>query len=206
MQFFKRTTALFENQIAQLAAKAVAATEVLVEMLDHPDRAAEYARRVNDLEQGADRIVRETMALQPANLTPADRDELRALLERVDDVVDITDGVAQRLWLYNAGTATDEARAMARLLAACTANVQQIVSSLRDLNSSPVILDRCIEITRLENECDALYRRAMQELFSGRYDALHVLRWKDVYEQIEAGVNRCQEVARLVEGLQQAIA
>jgi uncharacterized protein Yka (UPF0111/DUF47 family) len=84
--------------------------------------------------------------------------------------------------------------------------VQTLIATLRKLREPHEVLDICVEINRLENKGDELYRQSMLSLFSGKYDALHIARWKDVYERLERGVNKCEDVAKLVEGLVQAIA
>ena len=101
--FFKRTTTLFDTQLEQLSQKAVAAAETVDAMVRDPSTAAAQARLVGDLEHGADRIVRETVALQAKTLGSVERSDLLQLLERVDDVVDASDAVAQRLWLHAFG-------------------------------------------------------------------------------------------------------
>jgi len=204
--FFKRTTTLFDTQLEQLSHKAVAAAETVDAMVRDPSTAAAQARLVGDLEHGADRIVRETVALQAKTLGSVERSDLLQLLERVDDVVDASDAVAQRLWLHQVGPATDEARAMAALFAETARTVRDLIATLRTMQGPHEVLELCVELARLENDGDELYRNAMLALFSGRYDAMHVARWKDVYERLESGVNKCADVARLVEGLVQAIA
>lgn len=206
MQFFKRTTALFDTQLDHVASRAESAAALLLEMLDHPDAAADYAAKLGTLEREADRFVRETVAIPPQNLGTADRYELLSLLDRVDDIVDLASETGQLLWLYQAGNATPHAKEMARLLSECARLARKVLSTLRNLGSPKLVLDICIDINRLETECDERYREAMLDLFSGRHQALDVIRWKDVYEQLELAVDRCQEVARLAEALQQASA
>lgn len=206
MPFFKRTTTLFDTQLDLLASKAVAAAEAVIEMLAQPDKGQQYARTVSDLEHGADRIVRDTFALQSSSLGSVERTDLMNLLERVDDIVDVADSVAERLWLHQVGEATPESSALAAVFLDASKAVQTLVAHLRKLREPHEVLDTCVEINRLENKGDELYRQAMLSLFSGKQDALHIARWKDVYERLERGINKCDDVAKLVEGLVQAIA
>ena len=206
MPFFRRTTQLFDTQLEQLAGKVVAAAEALVDMVEHPEKAAEKAHAVGELEHGADRIVRDTTALQSVGIGSIERNDLMNLLERVDDIVDVADAAAERLWLHQVGEATAEARALAAVFLESAKAVQQLISTLRHLREPHEVLDPCVVINNLEKKGDALYREAMLALFSGKYDAMHIARWKDVYERLERGVNKCDDVAKLVEGLVQAIA
>lgn len=204
--FFKRTTTLFDTQLEQLAQKAVAAAEAVHRMIEQPADAEAQAHQVGELEHGADRIVRETVALQAKTLGAVERGDLLQLLERVDDIVDVADAAAQRLWLHQVGPATPEASALGALFVEAARTTQRLIATLRTMREPHDVLELCVELARLEREGDTLYRNAMLALFSGRHDALHVARWKDVYERLERGVNKCEDVARLVEGLVQAIA
>lgn len=206
MPFFKPTTALFDTQLEQLAGKAVAAAEVLVDMVEHPEKAEEKARIVDELEHGADRIVRDTTALRQSAIGAADRNDLMELLESVDDIIDVADAAAERLWLHQVGQPTPEARELAKLFLESARHVKTLISTLRHLRESHEVLDTCMAINDLEKKSDKAYRDAMLALFSGQYDALHIARWKDVYERFERGANKCEDVAKLVEGLVQAIA
>jgi hypothetical protein len=206
MPFFRRTTTLFDTQLDQLASKVLAAAEALVHMIEHPEKAAEQAHIVGELEHSADRIVRETVALQQAGLGSIERSDLMNLLERVDDIVDVADAAAERLWLHQVGEATPEAKALAHVFLESAQAVKVLISTLRTLREPHEVLDYCMAINTLEQKADNLYREAMLALFSGKYDAVHIARWKDVYERLERGVNNCENVAKLVEGLVQAIA
>jgi uncharacterized protein Yka (UPF0111/DUF47 family) len=206
MPFFKRTTTLFDTQLDQLASKVTAAAEALVQMIEHPAEAAERAHVISELEHSADRIVRETAALQQAGLGNVERSDLMNLLERVDDIVDVADAAAERLWLHQVGEATTEAKALAYTFLDAARGVKALISTLRTLREPHEVLDYCVAIAGIEQKADQLYREAMLALFSGKYDAMHIARWKDVYERFERGVNKCEDVAKLVEGLVQAIA
>lgn len=206
MPFFKRTTALFDTQLEQLAGKVVAAAEVLVDMVEHPEKAEEKARAVDDLEHSADRIVRDTTALQQSGIGAVERADLMDLLEKVDDIIDVADAAAERLWLHQVGQPTPEARELSKLFLESARHVKTLISTLRHLREPHEVLDSCVAINELEKKSDKAYRDAMLALFSGKYDALHIARWKDVYERFERGANKCEDVAKLVEGLVQAIA
>ena len=206
MPFFKRTTTLFDTQLDLLASKVVAAAEAIVELLEHPDRAVALARTVSELEHGADRIVRDTFALQMSSLGSVERADLMNLLEKVDDIVDVADATAERLWLHQVGQATPEAKALGEVFLQAARAVHALIATLRKLREPHEVLDLCLEINRLENKGDELYRQAMLSLFSGKYDAMHIVKWKDVYERLERSVNKCEDVAKMIEGLVQAIA
>lgn len=204
--FFKRTTTLFDTQLDALAQKAVMAAEAVVEMIRHPQSAPEHAKAVGELEHSADRIVRDTVSLQTSHLGAVERADLLNLLEGVDDIVDAADAIAQRVWLHQVPGPTEEAKALAQVFLQSAKGVQRVIRALRTMGGAHEVLDLCVELNRLERQGDELYRQSMLALFSGKYDAMHIARWKDVYERLERGVNKCEDVAKIVEGLVQAIA
>lgn len=206
MPFFKRTTTLFDQQLEALSCKVVATVEKLVELIEHPERAEELASVIGELEHASDRILRDTFALQTSRVSISERSDLTALLEGVDDIVDVADAAAQRLWLHQCGPATPEAKGLADVLLESARKVHELVGLLKTLREPQEVLEICLELDTLESKGDEVYRRAMLSLFSGQYDALHIARWKDVYERLERGINRCEDVAKLVAGLVQAIA
>lgn len=206
MPFFKRTTPLFDQQLEALSCKVVATVEKLVELIEHPENAEELASEIGELEHASDRIVRETFALQASRIAFSDRNDLTALLEGVDDIVDVADAAAQQLWLHQCGPATSDAQALADVLLQSARKVHELVKLLKTLREPQEVLEICHELDILETRGDDVYRRAMLSLFSGQYDALHIARWKGVYERLERGINRCDDVAKIVAGLVQAIA
>jgi len=206
MAFFRKTSPLFDEKLDQMATKVVGATEALSAMFSEPGEASTRAHDIGEIEHAADRVVRETIALAPAGMAPRERNDLMHLLIELDDIVDASHDSAQRAWLHQVGAATPEAAAMAAVLAEAGRAVRGIVSALRQGQETHRILELCLDLGRLENRGDELYRGAMLALFSGQNDALHVVRWKDVYERLECAINKTRDVAHLVEGLVQAIA
>lgn len=206
MPFFKRTTPLFDNQLELLATRALSAAESVSEMIRHPEKAEELAQHVSDLENGADRILRDTVALQTSSLGSVERGDLLELLERVDDIIDVTHAAAERVWLHQVGPATPEALALTDVFVTCCRKVRALVGVLRNLREPHEVIEICAELNELEEQGDRLYREAMRTLFGDNADPMHVLRWQGVYERLERGVNNCYAVAKSVEGLVQAIA
>src|SRR5262245_41197951 len=100
MPFFKLTTTLFDNQLEQLAGKVVAGAEALHLMIRQPENAQAIARQIGDLENAADRILRDTVAIQTTSLASAERGDLLDLLEKVDDIIDVAHAASERLWLH----------------------------------------------------------------------------------------------------------
>jgi len=106
-----------------------------------------------------------------------------------------------RVFLYKIRTSTPEAIDLVNILGKAIEQVAKGVRGLRDLKNSRSILDICIEINRLENEGDRIYRTALSVLFNSPSDPIEIIKWKDVYETLEDAIDRCEDIANVLEGI-----
>ncbi|WP_129576069.1 MULTISPECIES: DUF47 domain-containing protein [Sorangium] len=194
--------ALFFDALAEHAQKSVAASKLLLEMLDRIEDAPAIARKIKELEHEGDRITHRCLAaLHKTWITPLDREEIHALITRLDDVLDFIEAASERIVLFEIQSATPEARGLAEsLVAACDA-MSTATSSLRDVKDGARLLELCVEINRHENDADAHYRVALAALFKQGNDPLLVLKWRDIYDQLENASDRCEDVANVIEGV-----
>jgi predicted phosphate transport protein (TIGR00153 family) len=179
------------------------------DLLDHysDDIAAEPATRdveqlvnlINDCESRGDEITRTILVrLNKSFVTPFDREDIHALTEELDDVVDEMQAAADLLVLHRVVKPLPEVRDLADILVkAAEANVALIAKlpRLRDMDSE------LEAIGRLESEGDRVYRRLVAHLFSGEFKAFNVLKWKDIVEAIEQSVNAIENISDIVESI-----
>jgi predicted phosphate transport protein (TIGR00153 family) len=185
------------------AAQSVEAAGLLIEMLEHLDRKNSIALDIGEKEATGDRLIHETVKrLHETWITPLDRNDIHALISRLDDVLDFIEAAAERLVLFEIGEVRPGSIDMARLLLKTCEHVHRAMLALPNLSrNSKQLLDICIEINRLENETDAIYRREMAALFKAGNDPLLVLKWRDILDNIEEATDRCEDVANIVEGI-----
>lgn len=175
---------------------------LLKEMMWDLSNAAERARQIKDVEHEADHITHETVSsLHKTFITPIDRESIYALITKMDDVLDLIDSTSERVLLYKIKTSTPESMALIEVLEKAVEQVAKGISGLRDLKNSSSILSICIEINRLENEGDKTFRNALSVLFSSSYEPIDIIKWKDVYETLEEAIDRCEDVANVLEGI-----
>ena len=187
---------LFEEQAAHI----VTASRVLEELtLDYPDAKAK-AERIKDIEHAGDTVTHEIVRrLNTTFVTPIDREDIYALASRLDDVLDLIDAVADRLLVYKIERPTDGAIAMAKIIVKTAEETDRAVRCLRTL--SPFYHKHAVEVNRLENEADRLLRDQLAALFEGVQDAIEVIKWKELYETMEAVTDRCEDVVNVIEGI-----
>ena len=192
----------FFDLFSKHAALTVEGAKLLQTLLGDLHNVEEQAKKIKAVESAADKVAHETMdMLHRSFITPIDRGDIHRIVSRIDDILDYIEAASQRLWLYEIKEATPEAKEMSRVLVRSTEAVQITVDSLHNLKDADKIRQSCIEINRLENECDTLLRLATARLFKEERDPLMVIKWKEIYENIEDATDRCEDVANVIEGV-----
>ena len=192
----------FFDVFDQHAATCVEGSQILLDMLDHFGDAPAKTRRLKDVEHKADEITHHTVEmLHKTFVTPIDRDQIHQLISDMDDVMDLIDGSARRMMLYGVTEIPADLKELAKILHHSTLELQKAVKCLRDLKNAPQILKSCIEINKLENDGDAIRDAAMAKLFKEEKNAVQVLVWKEIYETIETAIDKCEDVANVIEGV-----
>jgi predicted phosphate transport protein (TIGR00153 family) len=175
------------------------AAELLDRMMaDYPD-SKQLAADIRDCEHEGDRIVHDIYQhLNQSFVTPLDREDILALASGMDDIVDYTEEVADYLGLYKIEAPMDQAIRLAGVLRAAARQVCDAMPQLRGFRD---ISRYTVEINSLENEGDRITREAVASLFDGGIDPMVVIRWKDVYERLEAAIDATERVAHILEGI-----
>jgi len=187
---------LFEQQGAHIVAAARALEELTLEY----GSAKAKAERVKDLEHAGDTVTHEIVRrLNTTFVTPIDREDIYALACRLDDVLDLIDAVADRLLVYKIDHPTEGCIAMAKIIVKAAEETDRAVHCLRRL--SPLYHKHAVEVNRLENEADRLLRDQLAALFEVTKDAIEVIKWKELYETMEAVTDRCEDVVNVIEGI-----
>jgi uncharacterized protein len=175
------------------------AGELLDEMLaDFPETAG-LARELLLCEQEGDRITHDIIRrLNQTFVTPIDREDIYQLASALDDVVDYVEEVADFLGLYKIEAPMEQSQAMSRVLLDAARQVDQAMRRMRGFGD---IHHFTVEINRLENEGDRLLRESLAALFQEGIDPIVVIRWKDIYERLEAGIDSTETVANILENI-----
>ncbi len=152
-----------------------------------------------DCEHEGDRITHDIIHhLYRRSATPFDRSDLLALASRVDDVVDYAEEVADYLFLYKVEAPMEQAVALAQVLEKAGAQLAEALDHIEDVAE---LRPHVVEIARLEDEGDRFERECLAALFEGGIDPMLVIRWKDIVERLEQGVDSCDHVGHVLEGI-----
>jgi hypothetical protein len=183
------------------AENTVAIAGQVIELLDSfPDRSEAIARRVKELEHEGDRITYEIVDLVNRTfVTPFDRDDMYRLAGALDDVCDHVDEAAQKIVDYGIRDIRESAKEQARVIERSAMKLSEAIARLEGFKDSRRQL---MELRDLEDEGDAIARHAISELFTSiGGDALAVIRWKDIHEQLEDAVDACENAADVLEAI-----
>jgi len=176
------------------------AARELKEMLADKNRDyEEYSRRIKGLEHACDELTHTVATrLNQSFITPFDREDIYHMSSALDDIVDLIDDAARAIIIFDVHEITDYAHNFADVIARMAEQLREIVSTLQKPKN---ITQRLVEIHRLENEGDDIYHAAIARLFHEERDPLTVLKWKEIYEKLEAAVDRCEYVANIIESV-----
>jgi predicted phosphate transport protein (TIGR00153 family) len=160
---------------------------------------AAHARQIKTIEDSCDDLIHSiVMKLNKSFITPFDREDIYLMAGGLDDIVDLIDDSARAMVMYNVQESTQHARDFADVIQRMAVQLHEAVSAL----AKPAdIGPRLVEIHRLENEGDDIFHTAIAELFRDTPDALTVLKWKEIYEKMEAAIDRCEHVANIIESV-----
>jgi len=185
---------------AQMTLYIGEAVRELKQMLaDKRENYNEYSQRLKRLEHACDELTHTiSTKLNKSFITPFDREDIYLMSTALDDIVDLIDDAARAIVIFDIDEIRDYARDFADVLEKMSEELREIVGQLQKPKN---ITQRLVEIHRLENDGDDIYHAAIAELFHEDRDPLSVLKWKDIYEKLEAAVDRCEYVASIIESV-----
>lgn len=186
---------------AELVQETARALRRLVHDYDREKGVHQSALEIRELEHRGDALEEEMIhRLHSTFVTPLDREDLFALTAQMEMIIDVLDGVAERLDLYDVQALIPEITSLADDLERMTECLVTLVAALKDRNQSR-ILEHARALKAQESEMDRHYRSGVARLFRGDLAALEVLKLKEICEHLEEASDHCEKVADLVEGI-----
>jgi predicted phosphate transport protein (TIGR00153 family) len=200
MKFIRKGTDFFEI-FDEMGKNLVQASTKLVAFFEDFNNMESNLKEIKDLEHDNDLLTHEVIRkLNQTFLTPIDREDIHSLANRMDDILDLMWGAAQRAQLFKLKESTKDAAALAKTLAHMIEVVYRTFRHLKDKKYS-YIQDCCVEIHGLENEGDDIFRSALGRMFDEVKDPILIIKWKEIYENLENATDRCEDVANTLESI-----
>ncbi len=200
MRLLPRETSFFDD-FEEQGRRTVDGCRALLAMVQKDGSVVDRAREIKVIEEACDSITHRVVEkLHRVFITPLDRSDIYSLITKMDDIMDHVEAAAERIALYE----IDEPAALidiSRCLLSSSERVLEAVAGLSNLKNPALILEKCKEINRLENEADALLRASLARLFKEEKDPIAIIKWKELFELVESATDRCEDVANIVEGV-----
>ena len=192
----------FFDLFYELAIKIEEGGELFLDMVEHYEYSEQKIAKLKELEQEADVITHRTYEkMHKTFLTPIDREDIYALVNKMDSILDMVEASAARMSLYKVKVPAKEIIDQAKILDKAIKKVKYIVHAMKNMKNAKTILEACVEINTLENEGDIVMRMTMTRLFEQEKDAIELIKWKEIFERIEEAIDVCEDVANIVEGI-----
>lgn len=182
-----------------LADRMTRSASVLHDLFSEPTRHDFYAGKIKELEHQADEITHEIMIrLDRSFVTPLDREDIHSLATQLDNVVDLMDGTARRTVMFHLSDRREPAKQLTMLLVKATGAIKEAVHKVRQ----PKEIARIgREMKEYEEAGDVVYSDAVGALFHNATDALEVLKWKELYDNLEHALDECEDVLNVLESI-----
>ena len=188
---------VFFTLFSQHAENAVEAAEALEKLLSDFTDIENKVREIHAIEHYGDKLNHEIIRhLNETFVTPLDREDIVGLGSRVDDITDVCYDVSELVLLFKVKSIRPAAVRQAKILVTASREVRDMLKELEGLRG---LEPHWIKIHTLENEGDQVWREAVAELFDRSDDAIEIVKWKDIYSLIEVAIDRCEDVANIVE-------
>jgi len=192
----------FFGLFEQSARNMVKAAEALQGMLNTYGDVVKNVAEIAELEHQGDTITHQIMGqLHRTFVTPFDREDVALLAHTLDDVTDFIDKAADAILIYKIECPTPRAKELSDVIVQASIEIEKVMPKLRRRAELKQVLERCVEINRLENVADRIFRAAMAELFDDDIDIAQVIKWREIYEYMETATDRCEDVANVLEGV-----
>jgi len=192
----------FQVLFEQSTQNAVKIAQQLKDLINIWDNIRERVGIISDLEHQGDAITHQIFArLNRTLIPPFDQEDIALLAHSLDDVTDFSHSTADAILLYDVERPTNRIKELVDILVQAVVQVERAVSEMFDRVEQNQILKRCVEINHLENTGDGLYRSALAELFVDPPDNAYLIKWREIYKHIETAIDRCEDVANIIEGM-----
>ncbi len=192
----------FFDLFEESARNMVKAAQSLKGLVDSWENVEARVSEITELEHEGDTITHQIMRqLHRTFVTPFDREDIALLAHSLDDVTDFIQSAADAMLIYKVAKPGQRVKDLSDIIVQAASEVEKAMPLLRHRAELKQILKQCVEINRLENMADRVYRSAIGELFDNSADIVQIIKWREIYEHMETATDRCEDVANVLEGV-----
>lgn len=189
------------DKLEAQTANLVKATSALVDLISSFDNVQERKAMIKDLEHEGDKITHDLYTIiDKTFVTPLDREDISKLTGAVDEILDYTDGTAERFLLFKISKPTPYMLELSKTLMSASQEVHLLMTRLRKFKNAGDLIEHCRRISKYEHEADTIYRNAIAELFETN-NPIEIIKMKEIYEVLEGALDRCADVSDVFEDI-----
>ena len=198
----KKKEDVFYTLFIEYARKIEIVGEKFLDLIEHYENVEEKVEKIKVLETECDMYAHDILnKLNVAFITPFDREDIYNVTKQMDDIVDCIEEASNRFVVFDVKEIRKESMLMANLILQSTMELVVLFENLPDLKKNDLVKTQIIEVNRLENEGDVIYREALMKLFREDINPIELIKWKHIFEQIENSLDSCENVANIIEGV-----
>ncbi|VVB56463.1 Uncharacterised protein [uncultured archaeon] len=188
----------FFNMLENESNNVLDGSKIFLEMLNNYENIKVKQQEIKDIEHQGDDFVHEIFEeLNKTFITPIDHEDISALASAFDDVLDYIDGTATRFVLYEIKKPEESMIKLAEVILNQATELNLAICGLRNIKNPKDIEKRCIEVNRLENVADDIYKSSVALLFKQK-DAIEIMKLKEIYERLEFATDKCEDAANVI--------
>jgi predicted phosphate transport protein (TIGR00153 family) len=198
----KKKEDVFLELFIESSAKVIVVGDVFHDLVHNYENVEDKVSNLKILETDCDIQAHKILKkLNESFITPFDREDIYNLARDTDDIVDCLEEVANRFLIFDVKEMKPDAIIMTNLIVQCIRELDVLFKHLKEIKTNTIVREQIIEVNRIENEGDIVYRRALTKLFKNEKDPIEIIKWKQLYELLEESMDSCENVANIVEGL-----
>lgn len=192
--FFK----LFENTAEDICKAAKLQEDLMKNYVNVEDK----INAIEEIEHKCDGHVHKMLEqLNRSFITPIDREDIYLIAKELDNITDSIEATAHRFLMFHVKEVRDEAKKLATMVKKCAEALQQVMKEMKNMKTSKTLNDYIIEVNRIEDEGDRVFRSAISALFSNEVNPIEVTKWMEIFNYLENTLDACEDVANIVEGV-----
>ncbi len=193
---------IFFDMFVETMQNSCKAAEMLVDLMKNYVDIDNKIQSIGIVEHECDGSIHKILEqLNKSFITPIDREDIYSIAKELDNITDYVDSTAHKFKMLNVVEIRPEAIKLAELAVSCTNELQGVIVELKNMKRSKTLMDKIIEVNRIENEADQIFRDAITKLFTCEKNPVEVIKWKEIYECLENTLDACEDVANIVEGV-----
>ncbi|MBE6030385.1 MAG: DUF47 domain-containing protein [Clostridiales bacterium] len=193
---------VFYTLLSEQMGKVLTAAEAFENLVKEYDDVEEKIRTMKTLETECDlqshKVIKQ---LNNSKRTPFDRGDIFAVTREIDDIVDSLEEIANRFSVFNVKEMRPEVINMTEMITKAVSELNILFMHLSESKKKDFLIKQVIEVNKLENDCDIVYRKALATLFKDEKDPIEIIKWKHLFEQLENAMDSCENVANMIDGV-----